>query len=496
MDRQSPTGNMRDKIKELTRDAGIYGISTIIGRFLGFLLVPFYTHFISRGDMGIYTNIYAYLAFLNIVYIYGMDAAFMKYSSLAVPEQKKQTFSTAYLFVVLSTLVLTALLFLLRLPFVRLMEVPDLYRKLVYYVIFILLFDTLALIPFANLRLERKAKKFAVIKLVNILINLGLNLLFFIKFHLGIEAIFAANLIASVVTFLALLPEIRPRLTCRIQGVQLRRMLHFGLPYLPASLASIMVQVIDRPIVLALTDADTLGLYQTGHKLGIFMMLVVSMFQYAWQPFFLNNAREKNAKEMFAKIMTLFVLAAGLLWVVVSLFIDNVAGWKFAAGRTLIEGSFLPGLVVVPVILLAYLFNGIYVNLQAGLYIEEKTKYFPLVTGAGALVDVAANLLLIPRLGIMGAALAVLASYATMVFFLFLVTRRIYPVAYEFGKLARIMAIIVATGLAYYYLYYRVGLELWHKFALLAGFITLLFALQVIKRDDLRHVREILPARD
>jgi O-antigen/teichoic acid export membrane protein len=486
---------MRNKIKELTKDTAIYGISTIVGRFLGFLLVPFYTHFISRGDMGIYANIYAYVAFLNIVYIYGMDAAFMKYSSLAAPEHKKQTFSTAYLFVVLSTLALTGLLFALRVPFADLMAVPGLYRRLIYYVMFILLFDTLSLIPFANLRLERNAKKFVVIKLVNILLNLGLNLLFFIGLHLGIEAIFAANLIASAVTFLALLPEIRPRLSFRIQGDQLRQMLYFGLPYLPASLASMMVQVIDRPIVLALTDADTLGLYQTGHKLGVFMMLVVSMFQYAWQPFFLNNAREKNAKEMFARIMTLFVLAAGLLWAVVSLFIDAVAGWQFAAGRTLIEGNFLPGLIVVPVILLAYLFNGIYVNLQAGLYIEEKTKYFPLVTGAGALVNVAANLLLIPRLGIMGAALAVLASYVSMAVSLFLVTRRIYPVAYEFGKLAKIMAIVIATGLAFYFLRYGIGLELWHRFALLAGFIAMLFALRVVTRDDLRRLRAMLPAR-
>lgn len=484
---------MREKIKELTRDTAIYGISTIVGRFLGFLLVPFYTHFISPADMGVYANIYAYLAFLNIVYIYGMDAAFMKYSSLAVPEQKKQTFSTAYLFVVLSTVALTALLLVLRAPFAQLMAVPGLYRKLVFYVIFILLFDTAALIPFANLRLERKAKKFAVIKLVNILLNLGLNLLFFITFHLGIEAIFVANLIASAVTFLALLPEIWPRLCFRIQGFQLRQMLRFGLPYLPASLASMMVQVIDRPIVLALTDADTLGLYQTGHKLGIFMMLVVSMFQYAWQPFFLNNAREKNAKEMFATIMTLFVLAASVLWVVVSLFIDDIASLEYAAGRTLIEGHFLPGLVVVPVILLAYLFNGIYVNLQAGIYIEEKTKYFPLVTGAGALVNVAANLLLIPRLGIMGAALAVLASYVTMAVSLFLVTRRIYPVAYEFGKLARILATVIVTGLVYYYLHYRVGLELWHRFALLGGFAAMLCALRVIGKDDLRRARSLLP---
>jgi O-antigen/teichoic acid export membrane protein len=487
--------NMREKIRELTKDTAIYGISTIVGRFLGFLLVPFYTHFISRSDMGIYTNIYAYLAFLNIVYIYGMDAAFMKYSSLAAPEEKKQTFSTAYLSVVLSTLLLTGALFLLRLPFVRLMEVPGLYRKLVYYVIFILLFDTLALIPFANLRLERKAKKFAVIKLVNILLNLGLNLLFFIKFRLGIEAIFAANLIASAVTFLALLPEIWPRLSWRIQGIQLKQMLRFGLPYLPAMLASIMVQVIDRPIVLAMTDADTLGLYQTGYKLGIFMMLVVSMFQYAWQPFFLNNAREKNAKEIFAKVMTLFVLAASLLWVVVSLFIDNLAAWEFASGRSIIENHFLPGLVVVPVILLAYLFNGIYVNLQAGLYITEKTRYFPLITIAGALVNVAVNLLLIPLLGIVGAALATLASYMVMAALLHYFSQKFYPIVYEYAKLAKILSVVFFTGGAYYYLLFCVGLETWHRFALLGAFLAMLVTLRIVHRDDLRRLRDLVPLK-
>ena len=486
---------MRDKIRELTKDTAIYGVSTIVGRFLGFLLVPFYTHFISTAAMGVYGNIYAYIAFLNIIYIYGMDAAFMKYSSLAAPEERERTFSSAYLAVFLSTLLLTFLLFLLRSPFNALMEVPARYGHLVLYVILILLFDTLALIPFANLRLERRAMKFAAIKLGNILLNLALNLLFFIKFRMGIESIFAANLIASAATFLVLLPEILPRVRRRIQGDLLRRMLAFGLPYLPASLASIMIQVIDRPIVLHLTDLDTLGLYQTGHKLGIFMMLVVSMFQYAWQPFFLNNAREKNAREMFARVMTLFVLAASLLWAVVSLFIDIFAGWEFAAGRSLIAGPFLPGLVVVPVILLAYLFNGIYVNLWAGIYIEEKTKYFPLITGAGALVNVAVNWLLIPHLGIMGAALAVLASYLLMAALLFHFAQKFYPIRYEYGKLARVLALVVATALAYYFLYFRFGIALWHRFALLTGFITALFALRIVKKEDLRKLRALFPAR-
>jgi O-antigen/teichoic acid export membrane protein len=486
---------MIDKIKELGKDTAIYGISTIVGRFLNFLLVPFYTHFISPGAMGVYTNIYAYLAFLNIVYIYGMDAAFMKYSSLAVAEEKKQTFSTAYLAVVLTTMLFSGLLFMLRFPFVRLMEVPAGYARLFYYTIFILLFDTLVLIPFASLRLERKAKKFAFIKLGNILLNLGLNLLFFIKLRMGIEAIFAANLIASAATFLVLLPDIWARLCWRIQGPLFRRMLGFGLPYLPASLASIMIHVIDRPIVLALTDAHTLGLYQTGHKLGIFMMLVVSMFQYAWQPFFLNNAREKNAREMFAKVLTLFVLAASVIWIVVTLLIDVAAGWEFAPGRSLIARQFLPGLVVVPVILLAYLFNGIYVNLQVGLYIKEKTKYFPVITGAGALVNVSANLLLIPHLGIMGAALAVLASYMVMVATLFLFAQHVYRIDYEYAKLLKILAAIIVTAVLYYIGHYQGGLTILTKVALLIGFAAALLLMRVVEKREMVRLGKILLRR-
>ncbi len=486
---------MIKKIKELGKDTAVYGISTIVGRFLGFLLVPFYTHFISTAAMGVYGNIYAYVAFLNIIYIYGMDAAFMKYSSLAGPEDKKKVFSTAYIFVTLSTLALTAVLLLLRLPFGHLMAVPSQYTKLIYYVILILLFDTLALVPFANLRLERKAGKFAALKLTNILINLGLNLLFFIKFHWGIEAIFAANLTASAITLLLLIPEIFKHLKFKIYGEQLKKMLRFGLPYLPASLASIMVQVIDRPIVLAMTDADTLGLYQTGYKLGIFMMLVVSMFQYAWQPFFLNNARETNAREIFAKVMTLFVLAASLLWVVVSLFIDNAAAWEFVPGRSLIDKSFLPGLVVVPIILFAYLFNGIYVNLQAGLYIAEKTKYFPVVTLAGALVNVAANLLLIPRLGIVGAALATLASYLVMAAGIFIFAQRFYKIDYEYGKLLKILGTIFICGSIYYYFYFHGGLTIAYKGLLLVSFIGSLLILRVVEKKEMAHLIKILLRR-
>ena len=192
---------MIEKLKELTKDTAIYGLSTIVGRFLGFLLIPFYTNVFSTSDFGIYANVYAYVAFLNIVYIYGMDSAFLKYSSIAKAEEKKITFSTPFLFVTFTSLFLSFLLFLFRDFAVTVMQIPGGYSYLIYYVIFIILTDSLALIPFAHLRLQRKASKFALIKVLNILINIALNLVLILKYNYGIEAIFVGNLAASTFRF-------------------------------------------------------------------------------------------------------------------------------------------------------------------------------------------------------------------------------------------------------------------------------------------------------
>ena len=293
---------MFDKLKELSKDTAIYGVSTMIGRFLGFLLVPFYTNVFTTEQYGIFTYIYTILAFLNIVYIYGMDASFLKYSSLAEEQKKKDVFSTPFLFVLVTSVSFSFLFFSLRTEAAELLDIPMKYGSLLNYVILILFLDSVALIPFSNLRLRRKAKKFALIKIINIVINIVLNLYLILVLGMGIEAVFISNLAASLFSLAALLPDIIGLLNYRIDKETLKTMLKFGLPYLPANIASMMVQMIDVPILRELTNDSTVGIYRANYKLGIFMMLFVSMFQYAWQPFFLNNAKEKNAKEIFPVI--------------------------------------------------------------------------------------------------------------------------------------------------------------------------------------------------
>ena len=474
---------MLAKIKELTKDTAVYGISTMIGRFLGFLLVPYYTNLIPAGDFGIYSNIYAYLAFLNIVYIYGMDAAFMKYASVE-KSSIRRIFSTSYLTMVVTSVTFTFILYLVKSPIIDITRLGTDHSQIYYFVLAILFLDSLSIIPFAHLRLARRTKKFAFIKISNITINLLLNIYFISFLKMGIEGIFIANAIASLFSLVALLPDILTHIEFSINTNYLKRILKFGIPYLPASMAAMIVQVIDRPLVLAMKGKVMLGIYSANYKLGIFMMLFVSMFQYAWQPFFLNNANEKDAKKIFSKVLTLFLTVAAMLWIFVSVYIDDFAKIEILHGRYLVGKGYWGGLYIVPIILLAYIFHGMYVNFQAGIYIEEKTKYFPYITFSGATVNVVVNILVIPVWGIFGAALATLASYITMSMVSYYFSHKYYPINYEYGKIFTIIGLLTASIISYYVLYDLQLLTFVNKTILFIAFTFSLFLLRVIKISD------------
>ncbi|MEJ2495783.1 MAG: oligosaccharide flippase family protein [Ignavibacteriaceae bacterium] len=438
---------MIEKLKELTKDTALYGISTIIGRFLGFILVPFYTNVFPPDEFGIQSYIYAFLAFANIVYIYGMDAAFMKYAT-SYESDKSRVYSTGYISVLITTILFSFILLISHNWLLAEAALTN-YEDIFHYVLGILILDTLTLIPFSDLRLERKASRFAIIKILNIVINVSLNFILILGYDFGIEAIFISNLIASAFSFVALLPNIIQNLNFDLETKYLKKLLFFGLTYLPASIASMVVQIIDVPIMRAMTNESTLGIYRANYKLGIFMMLFVAMFNYAWQPFFLTNAKEEKAKEIFSKVFSLFLIFTSFIWIILSLFIDNIASIEFFHGRTLIGPQYLHGTFIVPVILLAYIFHGFYINFIAGIYLEEKTKYLPAITGAGAAANILSNLILIPT------------------FILFIIS-------------------------VYYLSYYNNSLNLLIKIGLLLLYLLLMFVLKVIRITDLKIMLNIV----
>ena len=482
---------MFDKLKQLSMDTAIYGVSTMVGRFLNFLLVPFFTNIFPPSEYGIIQIIFAYIAILNIVYIYGMDSAYLKFAAFKEVGDEKDNFSTPFLSVFATSLIFSLVIILFKDSIAIKLGIPDNYHYLVYLAAAVIFLDCNGVVPFLTLRLNREAKKFSTIKILNICVNLTLNLYLILVLHWGIEAILFSNIAASLVSLLLLIPTILRNFAFRFNKILFKRLIKFGLPYLPAGLGVMLVQVIDVPILEKLTDLATVGIYKANYKLGIFMMLFVTMFQYAWQPFFLQNAKEQNAKEMFSKVLTYFTLVGSLLVVGVSLFISDVAHIQ-VAGYSLLGSSYWSGLDMVPIILFAYLINGIYVIFSAGIYIEEKSLYVPFITGGGAAINIITNILLIPVFGIYGAALATLAAYLVMAIGYFIVTQKFYQIDYEWDKILKIFIGLLLTAVVYYlYTFENYYIALVEKLALLTAFVLYLYFIAV-DRKEIKLIRSKL----
>ncbi len=419
-----------------------------------------------------------------------MDSAYLKFAAFKDVGDEKDNFSTPYITILFTSLIFSLLITLNVNLIAVSLRIPAEYIYLIPVASLLLIFDSLSVIPYLKLRLERKAGRFSAYRIINILVNIFLNIYLILFRKWGVEAILLSNVAASLVSLVLVLPEIFKYIRFKIHFTLLKRLMKFGLPYLPAGFAVMIVQVIDVPILEKLTDLQTVGIYKANYKMGIFMMLFVNMFQYAWQPFFLTNAKEENAKQMFAKVFTYFTLVGSIILVVLSLFIADIAHLKIS-GYSLIGSEYWSGLNIIPIILFAYLINGMYVIFSAGIYIEEKSMYVPFISGAGALMNVIANFLLIPVWGISGAAIATLLSYLVMTLGYYFVTQKFYKIDYEFNRVFRILSGIFITAIIYYLLIDTEFFTIYFKILLLILFFayTFLFA---VDKNEMMHLRKKL----
>ena len=484
---------MLDKILRLGKETAIYGLSTIVGRLLNFLIVPFYANVLLPAENGVISNVYAYIAFAFVIFCYGMEPAYMRFVSSLELGNKKQNFSVPFL-----SLLATSVLFALAIHFnsfsiALLLGIDSSQHQFIQYAGWILCFDALTVIPFASLRMEQKAKRFASLKLFNIISNLLLNLVLILGLGMHAEGVFLANLIASGLTLLVMLGMVSRQLTFKFHIGLYKEILKFGLPYIPAGLAGIAMQVIDRPIVKALTNDATLGIYQLNYRLGIFMMLIVGMFDYAWRPFFLNHAKDSDAKQLFAKVFTYFILGAMTIFLTVSFFIEDIVRMKFF-GKQFFPPIYWQGVEIVPWILLAYVFTGAYVVFVVGVYLEKKTKYLPLITGSGALLNVGANFILIPRIGILGAALSTLLGYFVIAVGMYYASQRFYRVDYEWNKVVKIVgsAALMFIVFRLFHLEPLDSVGVFIKLLLIIAFWAALIIFKVIDSKEIAEVKSIL----
>ncbi len=440
---------MAKDIKRLGKETLIYGTSTVLARLLNFCLVPFYTYYLLPGDYGIIATVFAAIALINVVFLFGMDQSYLRFASDA--EDKHKIFRQCFLGVLINGLVLGSLLWITNAAFARVIGIPPQAGYLLKLAAGILFLDVLNMIAFTKLRLERRAWYFAGVRTLSIIVNVVCNIFFIAVLHKGIASILWANVFASLASLCCLSPviwsELKHQFTWKFDWTLEKEMLAFAWPFVPSGLASLLVSVIDKPILVHLVGTEQVGVYQANFKIGVFMMLIVSMFDQAWRPFFLAHAKDTDAKDTFARVGTYFTALASWVLLGLAFLMPTIIQSNIFGSFHLIAPAYWGGLHIIPLILTGYFFYGLYINFMVGPVLTKKTRVLMWITLLGAAVSITTNLTLVPRLGILGAGWAVALSYGSMAAALFFFTQKVYGIPYEYKKLACMLTACVGTVL-------------------------------------------------
>lgn len=457
-------------IKRLASQTAVYGIPTIVGRFLNYFLVPLYTYNIATQDYGVVSELYAYVAFLMIILTYGMETAFFRFSQ---DYDKSKVYNTALFSLMISTTLFLIITFLSLSPICSAMQYSN-HKTYIALFLIILALDALRAIPYALLRRENMAKRFAFIKTVDIFSNILFNLFFIalcpILYDKGfyiitswfnpndlVLYIFISNCLASFISFILLIPQFS-QFRFNIDFKVLKRMLVYGFPVMIGGLAGMVNETFDRIALKHLVTipdniTDTakiaeykmsqIGIYGACYKLSIVISLFIQAFKFAAEPFFFSKMKQQDAKKSYSEVMTAFVIFLCFIFLVVMGYIDL---FQYFMGK-----DYRIGIMVVPILLMANIFLGIYYNLSIWYKVSDKTKYGAYIALIGAAITLIGNYFLVPILGYKGAAWTTLICYFVISLLCYLIGQKFYPVAYKVKRI--VFYILFSLGL-YVVMYY------------------------------------------
>jgi len=447
---------MANPIKQLVSDTAIYGLSTILARVVNFMLVPLYTRVLVTSQYGVVTEFMAYIAVLQVILTMGLETGSFRYASKEGADRNK-VFSSAFLSVVLLCVVITAGVIPFSEGIASVLEYPG-FSNVIIYIILILGIDCSTSIVFAKLRYEHKALRFAVIRTLKILTEVGMNLCLYLLLPQRIAscpdhwmlsfvsarpdftyAIFAI-LVSCVVALLLLLPDI-VRMGFAFDYPMWKRMMVFSLPLMVAALPGVINDFLDRFLMREFAGPQwrsDLGVYQAGVKIAVLMSLFTQMFRYAAEPFFFQRQRERDSRQTNVKVMNYFVAFCMLGFVVIMLFIDEIG--------LILGKDFRVGVDITPIMLIAYVLVGVLFNVNMWYKLAEKPGFAVWITLAGLAVSLIVDIPLMPRYSYHAAAWGHLASYALMVALTAALGRKYYYIPYNWG----VVLLLIASGLVIY----------------------------------------------
>ena len=483
-------------IKQLANQTIWYGLSNIVGRFINYLLTPILTYIYASAEYGDISILFATAAFLNIIFTYGMETSYFRFTQ---KEEQQKVFNTTFSMLLITT---TVLLVLLLYPIQYIANAMNLseHPEWLVYVVLIVALDTFSVIPFSKLRQDGKPKKFAAIKLLNILINMFF-VIFFLYFckedfesgkqsffaslynpNIGIGYVFIANLIASAATLLMLVKEFTG-FQVNLDKKLLKEIFIYSTPLIIVGFGGIINETIDRFMIVyhyngTMDEARSAnGIYSANYKLAVLIVLFIQTFRMGAEPFFFKQSSKENARETYAKVMHFFIIVCSLCFLGVVMYLDI---WKHFMGIKK-NPEYLQGLFIVPILMLAKIFLGIYYNMSVWYKLTNKTMVGATITLIGAGLTVIVNLLLIPYLGYLACAIATVVCYGSMMIISYVQGQKYYPIPYDLKNgLLYISIAIVLFGIHFTLRSMELNIFLLHG---LATIFILVFLAIVVKKE-------------
>jgi O-antigen/teichoic acid export membrane protein len=454
-------------VKRLAGQTAIYGIPSILGRILGYLLVPLYTRVFLPEQYGIVNVFYSFASFLKVILTYGMETAFFRFNEQE--HDKEKVYSTGMVSLLVTSVVFLLFVSLFSGSIAGWIDYAD-HPDYVIWFGWILALDAVSAIPFARLRAQNKARRFATINMINICINIGLNLFFILlcpfiagnytgstlsglvrliyRPDWGIEYIFISNLVASIVTLLLLLPQIVV-IKWKIHPDLWKKMFFYAFPLLFAGMAGIVNETFDRIMLRYLLpvskDVATyqVGIYAACYKISILMTIFIQAYRYAAEPFFFAKAKDKDARVVYARIMNYFIIVVSLIFLVTMVYLEDFI-MPILVGKHYWEGK-----SVIPVLMLANLFLGVYYNLSIWYKLTGKTHWGAWLSIIGAVITIVLNFWWIPLSpdhlisGYYGSAWATFICYGAIMVLSYLIGQKYFPVQYNLLKITGYLGLSV-----------------------------------------------------
>ncbi|MFC4095857.1 lipopolysaccharide biosynthesis protein [Euzebyella saccharophila] len=479
-------------LKKLFKQTAIYGLATVLPRMMSFLLLPLYTGVLNTSGYGEVSIIFAWFAIFNVLLAYGMETAFFRFYN--GKDAKAKVVTTSLLSIVGSTLLFVVLALTLQ---VFMASATGIDAEYIRYTIFIIALDALVIIPFAWLRANERPMRYAIIKILNVGVNLGLNIFFLLvlpsmvennpdssfaalyKENFEVSYIFISNLIASGLTLL-LMANLYIRKDYVFDTDLWKRMMKYAWPVLVAGIAFTINEVFDRILLENLLPEDIakseVGKYSACYKLGLFMTLFATAFRMGIEPFFFSHAGTENPQRAYAQITNYFVVLGSIILLAVIVFAD-ILKELFVQNE-----EYWDAMAIVPPIILASFFLGIYHNLSVWYKVTDRTRYGAFISLAGALVTIGVNILFIPSIGYMASAIATLLAYGTMMALSYYLGKSRYPVPYNFRKITFYLGVSILFSVLSFYVFDR---------NLIIGILLLVLFLGLVYKMENDKLRQI-----